>query len=251
MNGSVIFLCTAGFFAAFVDSISGGGGLISLPAFMLAGIPPHLALGTNKFCSSCASFISSIKYAKSSKVDFKLLKILIPFTFIGAVLGANTVLGIDGRYLNTIVLVFLLFVGIYSLFSKTIGIEDKFQGLNGKNISLGIVLALSLGFYDGFLGPGTGSFLIFGLISIFNFDFVRAGGNGKVLNFISNIASLLIFALNGQINYRAGVPVAVCMIIGARFGTMVALRNGAKIIKPIFITMSLAVASKMLYGIIM
>lgn len=251
MISSIIFLCVAGFFAAFVDSIAGGGGIISVPAFLLAGVPPHLSLGTNKFSSSCASFTSSIKFAQSGKVDFNILKILAPFTFIGAILGVNTVLIINASYVNTIVLILLLLVGIYSLFSKTAGIQDNFQGLTNKNKILGIILAFSLGFYDGFFGPGTGSFLIFGLIKIFSFDFVRAGGNGKALNFISNIASLIMFAIKGQIAYKLGIPVALCMILGAKFGTKVALDKGAKLMKPIFITMSLAVAIKMLYGILM
>lgn len=248
MTLNLLFLCTAGFLAAFVDSIAGGGGIISVPAFLVAGIPPHVALGTNKFSSTCASLTSSIKFMQSGKVDFKILKFLIPFTFVGALLGVNTVLSINAKYLNTIVLVLLLLVGGYSLFSNSVGLDDRFSKLDKKNLTLGILLALSLGFYDGFFGPGTGSFLIFGLIAIYKFDFVRAAGNGKVLNFISNIASLLLFAFKGQINYKVGIPVALFMILGAKFGTKVALKNGAKIIKPIFITMSLALATKMLFS---
>jgi len=113
-----------------------------------------------------------------------------------------------------------------------------------------MLLALSMGFYDGFFGPGTGSFLIFGLIYIYGFDFVRAGGNGKVLNFVSNITSLVMFAISKQIDYKIGIPVAIFMILGAKFGTKIALTKGAKLMKPIFVTMSLAVAVKMLYGVI-
>jgi uncharacterized membrane protein YfcA len=113
-----------------------------------------------------------------------------------------------------------------------------------------MILALALGFYDGFFGPGTGSFLIFGLISIYGFDFVKASGNAKFLNFISNITSLLLFAAHGQINYILGIPVAIFMIFGARVGTVMAINKGSKLIKPIFITMSLGVAVKMLYQMI-
>lgn len=250
MISNLIFLCTACFFAAFVDSISGGGGIISLPAFLLAGIPPHLALGTNKFTSCCSTFSSSVKFAQSNKVDFSILKYLIPFSFIGAILGVNTVLSIDASYLNTIVLILLVLVGIYSLFSKTVGLEDKFEGFSRKNIFLGILLALVLGFYDGFLGAGVGAFLIFGLINIFKFDFVRAGGNCKVMNFVGNVAAVLMFAIRGEINYKVGIPVALFMILGARLGAKVALNKGAKLIKPIFVTMALAVAIKMLYGVV-
>lgn len=247
---TLLFLCIAGFLAAFIDSIAGGGGIISVPAFLLAGIPAHMALGTNKFSSTCGSFTSSIKFATSGKVNYDIMKYLAPFTFIGAILGVNTVLIIDTKNLNGIVLVLLLIVGVYSLFSKTVGLENNFKELNNKNISLGIILAFSMGFYDGFFGPGTGSFLIFGLISIFSFDFVNAGGNGKVLNFISNITSLVLFGINGQISLYYGIPVGISMIFGAKFGTRVALNKGAKFIKPIFITMSLAVAIKMLYQLV-
>ncbi|CAH2214111.1 TSUP family transporter [Tepidibacter aestuarii] len=246
----LLFLCFSGFLAAFVDSIAGGGGLISIPAFLIAGIPPHLALGTNKFCSTTASFTSSLKFAKSGKVNFSILKYLIPFTLIGAIFGVNTVLMIDQSKLQSLVLIMILFVGLYSLFSKSIGKEDMFTGLNKKNLILGILLCFSLGFYDGFFGPGTGSFLIFGLISVFGFDFTKAAGNARVLNFTSNITALLIFAFNSQINYYYGIPVAMCMIMGAKFGTKLALDKGTKLIKPIFVTMSLAVAGKMILDII-
>lgn len=250
MTNNLAFLCAACFLAAFVDSISGGGSIISLPAYLLVGIPPHQALGTNKFTSCFSVLSSSIKFAKSGKVDFKILKYLIPFSFIGAIFGVTTVLSINSSYLNIIVLILLLCVGVYSLVSKNAGMEDKFQGLSRKNIIQGIVLALILGFYDGFIGAGVGTFLIFGLIKIFKFDFTRAGGNCKMLNFVGNIAAVAMFAIKGQINYKIALPVAVCMMIGANLGAKVALRKGTKIIKPVFVTMSLAVAVKMLYGVV-
>lgn len=243
----LLILCPLGFLAALVDSIAGGGGLISVPAYLLAGVPPHLSLGTNKFSSTAASFTSSIKFAKSGKIDFKLMRYLAPLTLVGAVIGVTSVLKVDQSFLYTLVLILVLCVGIYSFFSKTIGVEDKFKGLTRKTIILGMVLALSLGFYDGFFGPGTGSFLIFGIISIYGLDFVKASGNSKFLNFVSNITSLLMFAIHGQINYTLGIPVAIFMIFGARIGTVMALNKGAKLIKPIFVTMSLGVAVKMLY----
>lgn len=246
----IILLCLAGFAASFVDSIAGGGGLISLPAFLIAGVPAHLALGTNKFSATAASFTSSIKYATSGKVNFKLLKILIPFTLVGAGIGVNTVLLIDQKYLQGMVLTMVLAVGVYSLFSKTMGQENRFEGINKKNLTLGIILAFSIGFYDGFFGPGTGSFLIFGLISIFGFDFINAGGNARILNFVSNVTALVLFGIQGKIDYALGIPVAISMILGARFGTMMALNKGVKLVKPIFVTMSLGVAGKMLFNIL-
>lgn len=243
----IIFLCSAGFLSAFVDAIAGGGGLISVPAYFIIGFPPHFTLGTNKFSSSFGSLTSTLRFAKSGKVDKNLLKILLPFVFLGAVAGVSTVLVLDPNVLKPIVLVLLVGVGIYSFFSKSVGLEDKFQGTNKKNLILGSIFAFCMGFYDGFFGPGAGSFIIFGLIGIYGFDFVRASGNAKAMNFTSNITSVILFAINGKIYYLMGIPMAIFMVLGARVGSKLALKEGAKFIKPIFVTMSLAVAAKMLY----
>ncbi|MGB7605647.1 MAG: TSUP family transporter [Lutisporaceae bacterium] len=116
------------------------------------------------------------------------------------------------------------------------------------NIFYGCIFAFALGFYDGFFGPGAGSFLIFLFISIFGFDFTISAGNGKILNFVSNITALVLFALNGKIIYLVGIPMALSMILGARIGTKIAINNGAKVIKPIFVTIALVLTAKLLYS---
>lgn len=179
----IIILSAAGFVAAFVDSIAGGGGLISLPAFLAAGVPAHLALGTNKFASTAGSFTSSLSYARSDKVNWELLKYLIPVALVGAVGGVQTVLQIDQSFLNILVLLLIVGVGVYTLLSKDLGAEDHFQGVSRGRLLGGVALALGLGFYDGFFGPGTGSFLMFGLIGLYGFDFVRAGGKRPGIEF--------------------------------------------------------------------
>lgn len=247
----IVFLCSAGFLAAFVDAIAGGGGLISVPAYFAIGFPPHFTLGTNKFSSSFGSITSTLRFAKSGKVDKDLLKILLPFVFLGAVVGVSTVLVLDSSVLKPIVLILLVSIGIYSFFSKSVGLEDKYEGTNKKNLTIGCIFGFSMGFYDGFFGPGAGSFIIFGLISIYGFDFVRASGNAKAMNFTSNITSVVLFAINGKIYYLMGIPMALFMILGARVGSKLALKEGAKFIKPIFVTMSLAVAGKMLYEMLL
>ncbi|MGE5582714.1 MAG: TSUP family transporter [Bacillota bacterium] len=246
---TIFLLCLAGFGAALVDSIAGGGGLISVPAFLAAGVPPHLALGTNKFAATAGSLTSSIRYARSAKVHWGLLKYLMPATLIGAVIGVHTVLQINRRLLNALVLALILIVGVYSLFSRTLGAEDRFRGINPGNVPAGMALALFLGFYDGFFGPGTGSFLMFGLIMIYGFDFLHSGGNARVLNFISNITSLALFIYFRKVDYFLGVPVALAMAAGAQVGSKLALTKGAKVVKPVFITIALAVAAKMLWGL--
>lgn len=246
---NLLMICTLGFLAAAVDAIAGGGGLISLPALLMVGVPPHLALGTNKFAASTASLSSSLTFARSGKVHFPLVKWQIPFTFIGAALGVLAVLQVSSAFLNKAVLVLVLLVGIYTLFHKNLGMEDQFKGLRTSNIVLGCTFALILGFYDGFFGPGTGSFLIFAFITLYGFDFVAASANSKILNFTSNLASLILFAWSGKILFTYGIPMAIFMVFGSRVGTKLAIHRGAQLVKPIFVTMSLLVAAKLIYSL--
>lgn len=247
-TGVILFLCAAGFLAALVDSIAGGGGIISIPAIIAAGIPPHYALGTNKFCSSCASFVSTLTFAKSSKIHFPLIKYMIPFTFLGAIIGVKVVLNINEKLLQTMILILVFTIAIYTLIKKDFGSENNFNGLTRKSIFYGCIFAFIIGFYDGFFGPGTGSFLIFLFITLYKFDFTISAGNGKILNFVSNFTALIMFAINGKILYMAGVPMALSMILGAFIGTKIAIKNGAKVIKPIFVTIALALTVKLFFS---
>lgn len=243
----VVFLCIAGFVAAAVDSIAGGGGLISLPALLAAGVPAHYSLGTNKFASSCGSFTSTLTFLKSKKIYIPLIKYLIPCTFIGSSIGVYTALSISPGVLKILMLVLIFAVALYTVFKKDFGKQDRFKGLTSKNIAYGCGFAFVIGFYDGFFGPGAGSFLIFLFISTYGFDFVISAGNGKILNFVSNITSLVLFALNGKIMYITGIPMALAMIVGARVGTKIAIKNGAKIMKPIFVSIAMLLTLKLLY----
>jgi uncharacterized protein len=243
----IFILCIAGFIAALFDSIAGGGGIITIPVFLALGIPPHYTLGTNKFAASWGSLTSSLTFLRSGKVYLPLIKYIIPFTFAGAALGVRTALRINQQYLQLIVLIMLISISIYSIFSKEIGKKDNFQGLNRKKIGLGCLIGFIMGFYDGFFGPGTGSFLLFSFSCFFGFDFTKSTANARLLNFTSNMTSLLLFALNGKIIYTLGLPMALCMILGARVGSGIAIKHGGKIIKPIFITISLLIVIKLFF----
>lgn len=245
MDTKLILLCMFGFLAQFIDSIAGGGGLISIPALMTFGIPPHFALGTNKFGAMFGTVSSTIGFIKSKKVHTPLLKYLVPCAAIGAVLGVNTVLLINQKYLNGLVLILLFIVSIYTIVKKDMGDEDKFTGIDRRNIIIGCVIAFILGFYDGFFGPGTGAFLIFAFINFLGFDFLHSCGNAKVLNMVSAITSFIVFAINGKIIYSVGIPFAISMILGAVVGTRVAIQNGKRLIKPIFILISVSFIIKL------
>lgn len=246
----ILFLCLMGFIAAIVDAIAGGSGLITIPAYMLVGLDTHVVLGTNKFASVAGTSMSTLTFSKSNKIKWNLMLKLLPFSFIGAALGVNTVLMIDSTVLEPVIIVILIAVGIYTVYEKDIGLIDKYDGYNKKELILGIIFALVLGFYDGFFGPGTGSIIIFGLIKIFGFSFVNASANSKVLNLGSNVMSLILFAINGKIDYMIGIPVGISMMIGGFTGSRLAIDKGNKFVKPIFIIMAIAAAAKVLYGMI-
>ncbi|MCK5780108.1 MAG: TSUP family transporter [Psychrilyobacter sp.] len=233
------------FIAGFVDSIAGGGGLISTPILLLVGLPPHLALGTNKLAASAGTLVSSHTFFKSKKLNFQLLKMMIPFAFIGAVLGVITLQFITPNILKTLIPFMIFGVALYTIFSRKVGMIDHFKGFTPKNKTLGKILTSILGFYDGFFGPGTGTFFMFGLVKIFGFDFTVATANTKVLNLTTGIAALLTFLWNGQVNFKYGFLSAIFMILGAKLGSKMAIKNGAKFIKPIFIIMSLVMAVNM------
>lgn len=238
-------LCVVGFFASMVDAIAGGGGIISLPAYLVFGIKPQMALGTNKFSGTASSLTSSFQYFRFRKTNFSLLKYLIPWSLLGSSLGVFVVLNIDQNKLRLILIVLIVSIGFYSLFSRKMGESNLYKGFSLRTLFWGSFFAFLLGFYDGFFGPGTGSFLLFLFVKLFHFDFLHATGNAKVLNFISNITSLFLFALNGKIVYLYAIPVSIFMIFGAICGSKIAFIQGVKIIKPLFVIMSIAIAIKL------
>lgn len=247
MFGELLIICSLGFLAAMIDAIAGGGGLISLPALLLIGVPPHFALGTNKFAATMGALVSSVTFARSGKISFSVVKWQIPFTLLGTCFGVWSVLHISSDFLNKAVPILILLVGLYTLLQKNLGLEDNFKGLTPLNRILGFIFAFALGFYDGFFGPGTGSFLIFAFITIYGFNFITSSANAKVLNFVSNLVSLILFAWSGKILYTYGIPMALFMLLGSQVGTRLAIRKGSRLVKPIFITMSLLVAAKLIY----
>ncbi|MBC2855520.1 TSUP family transporter [Cetobacterium sp. 2A] len=240
-----LFLATACFAAAFIDSIAGGGGLISFPAFIAAGLNPHLALGTNKLAAFFSTVGSTIGFARSGKINWNISLKIASFSFIGAILGVKTVLLIDQKYLYPIAFLLLVFVLIYTLYNKKMGNIDSFEGPTKENMFFGFIVAFVLGFYDGFFGPGTGSFIIFALIKIFKFDFMRASGNAKVLNLASNVSSVLTFMYYGKIAYFYALSIGVIMLIGASVGAKFAVSKGTKFIRPVFLIITTIVTIKM------
>lgn len=245
----LLFIMAAGFLASFIDSVVGGGGLISIPALLLTGLPSTVVLGTNKLASTMSSCTSTLSFIRSGKVNIKLVAWLFPLSLVGSALGAYTVTKIPPEFLKPLVIILLILVAIYTLFKKNWGTESTYKGLTKRLALFAIITAFVIGFYDGFFGPGTGSFLLFSFL-LMGFDFVGAAGNAKVLNFASNIAGLVTFMVLGSVNYQYGIPMGLAMIAGALVGTQVAIRKGAAYVKPLFISITALLIGKQIWDML-
>lgn len=237
----ITFLIIAGFLSGFIDSVVGGGGLISLPALLVTGMPLPLALGTNKFASSFSSLTSTINYFRNKQIDIPLAKKLFLLSFAGSLLGAYTVTQMSPDALRPLVAGLLILITIYTLFKKNWG--NGKGSLRKHYVWIAVPFIFLIGFYDGFLGPGTGSFFAF-LFLYIGYDFVKAAGNSRIMNFSSNLAGLLFFGFAGYINFYYGIILAIAMIAGSYLGSTVAIRNGQKYIRPLFILVSCSLIIK-------
>ena len=228
-----IIVCPLVFMAALVDAIGGGGGLISLPAFLFAGLPPHMAVATNKLSSSCGTTVVTARLIKNKLVDFKLAVPSVIAAIIGSGLGAKLSLLIPERIFLYIMIVILPVCACIVLNSKLFNDNgsDDFE-INRRTYLCAAVSAFVVGMYDGLYGPGTGTFLII-LFTVFaKMSIKKANGQAKVINLTSNITSLIVFLFNGQVLIPLGLAAAVCNMAGGYIGAGLAIKNGSKITKP-------------------
>lgn len=244
----LLFLIGVGFVAAFIDSVVGGGGLISLPALLFTGLPPNLVLGTNKLAGTMSSLTSTVSFLYSGKIDRKLGLRLFPLSFVGSVAGSYAVHLIPTAFLKPLVVTLLVAVLIYTLLKKNWGGLSTFSGLHGWRVIALVAGAIAIGFYDGFFGPGAGSFLIFMYLFV-GLDFVGASANAKVLNFASNLASVITFFALGSVNVWYGLPMGLAMIAGAIVGTQLAIRKGSTYVKPLFILVTTILIGKQIWNL--
>lgn len=242
----VITLTVFGFVASFLNAIVGGGGLISLPTLLFVGLPPSAAIATNKLANSISNMTSMLTFLRAGKIDKALMKKVLPLVFIGSISGAYLVHLISPTILKPLMLVMLIIIAVYTIVKKDWEQNHPTSPLSRtKKIILITVLAL-IGFYDGFFGPGTGSFFIFALLFM-GYDFLQAAGNAKALNFTSNFAALLMFMFLGQVNYVYGLIMGASMIVGAYLGTRFALKRSTTFMRLIFISVTVALIVKNLF----
>ncbi len=231
----LLIVCPLVFLAGIVDAVAGGGGLITLPAYLLAGLPPHMAAATNKCSSTFGTLLSTARYLRHGCFHRQTAALSVGCSLAGSWLGATLNMYLDEKYLYWVLLAALPVVGVVILFKPDFGEESRIDHYTSQQLLVRCgLIALSIGCYDGFFGPGTGTFLMIALTTLCGFDLLTASGNTKVINLASNLAAFAAFALGGKILWQVGVPAALFGMAGNYVGSGLTLKNGAKIIRPMF-----------------
>ena len=236
-----LIVCPLVFLGGFVDSIAGGGGFISLPAYIMSGLPVHMAIGTNKLSSAMGTSLATYRFAKKGYINLKTAIYCAICALIGSMMGAKTALLIDDKIFKLIMLVILPITGLYVIFNKSLEIneekpdEEDNTFSNKKTLIIGMIIALIIGFYDGFYGPGTGTFLMIALTSLAHMTLNESAGITKVINLTTNITSLCVFLLNGKVMLSVGLIAGLFGIAGNYVGTNLFSDKGAKVVKPVML----------------
>lgn len=250
LSAKMILIVAVGvFLASFVDGIAGGGGIISVPTYFLAGLPAHLALGTNKLSSSIGTAVSTARFIRNGYIDWKLALPSVLLALFGAHLGTRLQLSLDERYLKYMLLAVLPVVAVVVMRQRSL--PEK-RGTINLSLQMTIVLSASLivGAYDGFYGPGTGTFLILIFCNLAKLDLRTASGNVKLVNLSSNIGALFTSLLNGKVFLALGLIGAVFSIAGHYIGSGLAIKDGSKIVRPVILTVLVLLAAKVILELV-
>lgn len=231
----LLIICPLIFISGFIDSIAGGGGLVSLPTYNIAGLSPHFALGTNKFSSCIGTFFSTMRFVKNKSYNLTSAIPSIIFAFIGSAIGSKIAVCLDAKILQYILIGGIPIIAAVIFKKKNLSHITPRNYSKAKIIILSSIIGFVIGGYDGFFGPGTGTFLILAYTSVLGFDLLTSMGNAKLVNLTSNIASFIIFAIEGKILFAIGIPAALCAIAGHYIGSGLAIKNGQKVIRPMLI----------------
>ncbi len=241
----VIFLLT-GVVAGFIDAIAGGGGIITIPVLLASGMPPHIALATNKLQGTFGSGMASFNFIAKGFISWKEVYVGVIYTFIGAAIGTYAILLIDASVLAKVIPLMLVAIFIYTLLSPKLGASDK-HALMGRNLFYAI-FGVALGFYDGFFGPGTGTFWTFALVGLLGLNLKKATAHTKVMNFTSNIVSLAVFLLSGNVLLLAGLTMGIGQLLGANIGSNMVIKKEVGFIRAFFLTMVGLTLLKLIYS---
>jgi len=222
------------FIAAFIDSIAGGGGLISLTSYMACGLPATVCLGTNKFSAIIGGTVASANYIRTKNYELESLIPSFICALIGSFLGSECSMLIDERIFSIILLIATPIIAIMVVMDKNYSNHEKNLSLP-KTIIICSLVGLVAGFYDGFYGPGAGTFMQMGFIIFAGINIKKSCGNARMVNWASNFAALVNFIRTDNVLYTIGIPCAICSVLGNYFGSMLAIKRDVKVVKPIMI----------------
>ncbi len=228
-----LIVCPLVFLGGFVDAIAGGGGLISLPAYLIAGLPVHMSIGTNKISSAMGTTVTAVKFWRAGYMKPKLCLLGAAFALAGSAAGANLALLVDDRVFRIILLFVLPLTALYVFKSKAMDTPDRAPLAPGPTYALCAILALTLGVYDGFYGPGTGTFLLLLLTGLAHLSLNDAAGTTKAINLATNVAALVTYLVNGQVWLPLGLTAGLFGIAGNYMGARCFTSKGSKIVKPL------------------
>jgi uncharacterized membrane protein YfcA len=226
-----LIVCPLVFLAGFVDSVAGGGGVISLPAYLLAGLPPKLAMGTNKLANGCGTATSVFKYARSGKIAWDCALPAAIGCLLGAAGGSSLAISLPDHVLKIILLAALPIAAVILVLVRHKTDEDEKQLPRTKTVLYSFLIGLVLGVYDGLIGPGTGTFLTIAFSIVLGIGLLKASGCARTANLASNIASLVVFLVNGDVLFSVGVPAICCSMLGNWLGARYAIKGGSKKIR--------------------
>lgn len=230
--------------AGFVDSIAGGGGLIAIPALLWAGLGPVETLATNKAQAVFGSGTAAANFIRRGALDLRATALAVLCTFIGAGSGALLVQQVESDFLGRLIPLLLIGFALYFLFSPRVSDLDSQERLGRPAFAL--TIGLGVGFYDGFFGPGTGTFFAMGYVALLGYSLRRATAHSKLLNFVSNLAALLLFLPGGHIDWTIAAVMALGQGLGAWLGSHLVIRHGAALVRPVLVVASLAISAKLL-----
>ena len=247
----IMLLCFAAFLAGFVDAVVGGGGLIQTPIALL--LLPNFAVasivGSLKISSFSGTALAAQQYVMKVEMNWKFPSLMAMVAFISAFLGSHLLTIVSNDFMKPLLLVVLSFITIYTFFKKDFGTHQVKEHSPVRRLFLALLISLSVGFYDGFIGPGTGSFLILAFVSVLGFDFLHASANAKIINLATNFGSICLFILKGKIMWAIAIPMTVCNAFGGWVGAKLAIKKGNGFIRVFFLIVVIGILSRFGYDV--
>ena len=244
-------LCLVSFCAGFVDAIVGGGGLIQTPAALviLPSFPVATVIGSLKIPSFSGTSLAVIQYLKKVTMNWKLVTVICTIAFFSSFAGSQLLTVVSNSFMKPVLLVVLTAVAVYTFTKKNFGQHQEKEHSEKKELLYAVLISLILGFYDGFIGPGAGSFLILAFVSLLGFDFLHASANAKLVNLATNLGSITLFFIKGKIIWLLALPMAASNAIGGAIGANLAITKGNKFIRIFFLFIVIATLLRFMYDI--